>query len=71
MSVVRYDDADGGFHRHYPGFPEPQNRRISLAHIDYKQMLTYARNEIKEQYLNWEQQIMKLISVALEGAKND
>jgi hypothetical protein len=69
--VVRYDDADGGFHRHHPGFPKPDLARTTLHSIDNKAAIKYACQEIREKYKQWEQEIMPKIFEDVERVNHD
>ena len=57
-ALMRYDDAYGRFHRHFPGWPEP-SREIAAFFDDIPVRLraAFAEDEIKARYTDWEAEV--------------
>ncbi len=53
-TLIRYDDAHDRFHRHHPSWPQPADIAEFLAHIEQRQRVAYARDEIRSRYTTWE-----------------
>lgn len=64
--VVRYDTDHGGYHRHFPDFPEPSDRRTQLPFVKPNDWLAYARDEITEHYQKWETNVLDNIVLDIE-----